>query len=53
MSKKRSRKKKDPQVMLARKKAKARREAMWSYLAIAILVGVVIYSVYIQILHHP
>ena len=53
MSKQRSRKKKYSQAIRARKKAKARREALWSYLVIAILVGVVIVGFYIQVLHHP
>lgn len=53
MSKKRSRYKNDSQAASARKKAKARREALWSYFVIAILAGIVIYGLYIQILHHP
>lgn len=53
MSKQRSRKKIDSQAMSARKKAKSRGEALWRYLVIAILVGVVIGGFYIQFLHHP
>lgn len=37
---------------MKRKKAKARRDALWSYVLIAILLGIILYSVYIQILHH-
>jgi hypothetical protein len=53
MGKKHSRKKTNSYAIRARKKAKARREALWSYLVIAILAGIVIVGLYIQFLHHP
>jgi len=53
MTKQRSWKKIDSQAIRAHKKAKARREALWSYLVIGILVGIVIFGFYLQFLHHP
>ena len=52
MGKKRVPRKHDPKVEKALKKAKARREAMWSYVLIAIVMGLIIYGPYIQLLHH-
>ena len=53
MSKKRSRPKKNPQASSARRKIKARREDLCNYILIAILMDLALYSVYIQIIHHP
>ena len=53
MGKTRARRRNDPKVAMDRKKAKARREALWSYVLIAILLGIILYGLYIQILHHP
>jgi polyferredoxin len=39
-------------VEKALKKAKARREALWNYLLIAIVLGLILYGLYIQLLHH-
>jgi uncharacterized membrane protein YwzB len=52
MGKKRVPRKQDPKVEKALKKAKARREAMWSYVLIAIVMGLILYGLYIQLLHH-
>jgi cell division septal protein FtsQ len=52
MGKKRAQRKKDPQKEMALKKAKARREALWSYVLIAIVLGIILYGLYIQLLHH-
>ncbi len=52
MSKKRAQRKNDPREEMALKKAKARREALWSYVLIAIVLGLILYGLYIQILHH-
>ena len=52
MGKNRARRKNDPKVEKALKKAKARREAMWSYVLIAIVMGLILYGLYIQLLHH-
>jgi hypothetical protein len=52
MSKKRAQGKNDPKVEKALKEAKARREAVWSYVLIAIVLGLIFYGRYIQILHH-
>ena len=52
MGKNRARRKNDPKVEKALKKAKARREAMWSYVLIAIVMGLFLYGLYIQLLHH-
>jgi len=52
MGKKRAQRKKDPKEKIALKKAKARREALWSYVLITIVLGLILYGLYIQILHH-
>ena len=52
MGKNRARRKNDPKVEKALKKAKARREAMWSYVLIAIVMGLILYGLYLQLLHH-
>ena len=52
MGKKRAQRKNDPKVEKDLKKAKARREALWSYVLIAIMLGLILYGFYIQILHH-
>jgi hypothetical protein len=52
MGKKRAQRKNDPKVEKALKKAKTWREAMWSYLLIAIVLGLILYGLYIQLLHH-
>ena len=52
MGKKRVPRKQDPKVEKALKKAKARREAMWSYVLIAIVLGLILYGLYLQLLHH-
>ena len=51
MGKKRTRRRKAPKVAMDRKKPKARFEAL-GYVLIVILLGIIFYSVYIQILHH-
>ena len=52
MGKKRSPRKNDPKVDKALKKAKERREALWTYVLIAIVLGLILYGLYLQILHH-
>ena len=52
MGKKRVQRKNDPQEKMALKKAKDRRESLWSYMLIAIVLGLILYGLYIQILHH-
>jgi hypothetical protein len=52
MGKKRSQRKNDPKVDKALIKAKERREALWSYVFIAIIIGLVLYGLYLQLLHH-
>ena len=53
MGKKRSQRKNDPKVDKALIKAKERREALWTYLLIAIVLGLILYGLYLQTLHHP
>jgi uncharacterized membrane protein YwzB len=43
----------DPKVDKALKKAKERREALWTYVLIAIVLGLILYSLYLQTLHNP
>ena len=52
MGKNRARRKNDPNVEKALKKAEARREAMWSHVLIAIVMGLILYGLYLQLLHH-
>ena len=52
MGKKRVQRKNDPKVEKDLKKAKDRRESLWSYMLIAIVLGLILYGLYIQILHH-
>ena len=52
MGKKRSQRKNKPQVDKDLIKAKERREALWSYVFIAIIIGLVLYGLYLQLLHH-
>ena len=47
MGKKQAQRKNDPKVDKALKKAKARREALWSYVLIAIVLGLILYGLYI------
>ena len=53
MGKKRNLRKIDPKVEKDRKKAKARREALWTYAFITIVIGLILYGLYLQTLHHP
>lgn len=41
------------QAAPARKKAQQRRDALWNYLIIALLAGLVIYTIYSVAIHHP
>ena len=52
MGKKRVQRKIDPKVDKALKKTKDRREALWTYMLIAIMLGLILYGLYLQILHH-
>jgi len=52
MSKKRAQRKNDPKAEKALKEAKARREALWSYVLIAIVLGIILYGLYFQLLPH-
>jgi hypothetical protein len=52
MGKNRARRKNDPKVEKALKKVKERREALWSYVLIAIVMGLILYGLYLQLLHH-
>ena len=52
MGKKRAPRKNDPKVDKALKKAKERRETLWTYVLIAIVLGLILYGLYLQILHH-
>lgn len=52
MSKKRTQRKNDPKLEKDLKEAKVRREALWSYVLISIVLGLILYGLYIQILHH-
>ncbi len=52
MGKKRAQRKNDPKAEKTLKEAKARREALWSYVLIAIVLGIILYALYIQLLHH-
>ena len=53
MGKTRSQRKNDPKVEKALKKARERREALWTYLLIAIVLGLILDGLYLQALHHP
>jgi cell division septal protein FtsQ len=52
MAKKRTTGKNDPRLAKERKKAIERRSAIWSYLIIAIVLGLILYGLYLQTLHH-
>ena len=52
MGKKRSPRKNDPKVDKTLKIAKERREALLTYVLIAIVLGLILYGLYLQILHH-
>jgi len=52
MGKKRAQRKNDPKAEKVLKEAKARRESLWSYVLIAIVLGIILYGLYIQLLHH-
>ena len=52
MGKKRAPRKNNPKVEKDLKNAKARREALWSYVLIAIVLGLILYGLYLQLLHH-
>jgi hypothetical protein len=50
MAKKRTTGKNDPRLAKERKKAIERRSAIWSYLIIAIVLGLILYGLYLQTL---
>ncbi|NIW50299.1 MAG: hypothetical protein GWN30_37670 [Gammaproteobacteria bacterium] len=52
MAKKRAKRKNDPRLAKERREVKARRAAIWSYLIIAIFLGLILYGLYLQTLHH-
>jgi hypothetical protein len=52
MGKKRAQQKNDPKVDKALKEAKDRREALWTYVLTAIVLGLILYGLYLQSLHH-
>jgi cell division septal protein FtsQ len=53
MAKKRVRRKNTPRTDKQRKKAIEQRAALWSYVLIAIVLGLILYGLYLQTLHHP
>jgi len=53
MDQKRVRGKNTPRLDKQRKKAIEQRSALWSYVLIAIVMGLILYGLYLQTLHHP
>jgi uncharacterized membrane protein YwzB len=53
MGKKQSQRRIDPKVDKALKKTKERRETLLTYVLIAIVLGIILYGLYLQTLHHP
>jgi type VI protein secretion system component VasF len=52
MAKKRTKHKNDSRLAKESRKAIERRAAIWSYLIIAIVLGLILYGLYLQTLHH-
>ena len=52
MAKKPARRKNDLRLVKERRKVKERRAAIWSYVLIAIVLGLILYGLYVQMLHH-
>jgi hypothetical protein len=52
MAKKRAKRKKDPRLAKERIRAVVRRAEILSYLVIAIVLGLILYGLYLQMLHH-
>lgn len=52
MATKPAKRKKVPRSAKERKKAIEPRAAIWSYLIIAIVLGLILYGLYLQTLHH-
>jgi type VI protein secretion system component VasF len=53
MAKKRANRKNDPQLAKERREAIERRSALWTTVIIAIALGLILYGLYLQMLHHP
>lgn len=52
MGKQRMKRGKDARTEKENKKARERREALWSYIFIAIIFGIILYGLYLQLQHH-
>jgi hypothetical protein len=52
MAKKRAKRKNDPRLIKDRRSAIERRTEILSYLIIAIVLGLILYGLYLQMLHH-
>jgi hypothetical protein len=52
MAKKRAKHKNDSRLAKERKRVFEKRSEIWSYLIIAIVLGLILYGLYLQMLHH-
>ena len=51
--KKKKRRKNQSQSAKERRKAQERRDALWAYLGIGLLISLLVYNIVLQIIHHP